>query len=133
MSRFEPIQTRPTIDHPSSRRTAESGHLGPPPSEALVAFEERPDRHFRRLRRCLLFRNSSDVSCHGACPRNRFILAPDGEPGLNYLCEGYKLFFKHVDEPMKTMANLIRSGHFANEIMQMLPGASSAQGASVGC
>ena len=46
---------------------------------------------------------------------------------------GYKLFFKHVDEPMKTMANLIRSGHFADEIMQMLPGPShSAQGASVG-
>ena len=72
-------------------------------------------------------------ACHGECPRNRFILAPDGEPGLNYLCEGYKLFFKHVDEPMKTMANLIRSGHFADEIMQMLPGPShSAQGASVG-
>jgi serine-type anaerobic sulfatase-maturating enzyme len=58
-------------------------------------------------------------ACHGECPRNRFILAPDGEPGLNYLCAGYKQFFKHVDQPMKTMAKLLRHGRFADEIMQM--------------
>jgi uncharacterized protein len=57
--------------------------------------------------------------CNGECPKNRFTETPDGEPGLNYLCEGYKAFFKHADPAMKVMANLLRQGRRVDEIMHM--------------
>jgi len=40
-------------------------------------------------------------ACFGECPKNRFIRTPDGEPGLNYLCQGWKRFFSHIDEPIQ--------------------------------
>jgi uncharacterized protein len=50
-------------------------------------------------------------ACHGECPRNRFTRTPDNrEGGLNYLCEGYRLFFQHVDQPIRRMAGLLRQG-----------------------
>jgi uncharacterized protein len=59
-------------------------------------------------------------ACHGECPKNRFTLTPDGEPGLNYLCAGYKEFFHHVSYPMKILAGLIRQGREAKEVMEIL-------------
>lgn len=59
-------------------------------------------------------------ACHGECPKNRFTLTPDGEPGLNYLCAGYKAFFTHIDRPMRMMAGLLRQGRYADEAMNLL-------------
>ncbi len=61
-------------------------------------------------------------ACNGECPKNRFTLTPDGEPGLNYLCAGYKSFFTHIDGPMKLMAELLRSGRYADEIRGIFAG-----------
>jgi uncharacterized protein len=58
--------------------------------------------------------------CNGECPKNRFLETPDGEQGLNYLCPGYKAFFKHADKPMRIMANLIRRNRLASEVMAIL-------------
>jgi len=59
-------------------------------------------------------------ACYGECPRNRFIRTPEGEPGLNYLCVGYKLFFNHINHPMRIMAELLRRGRYADEVMNIL-------------
>ncbi len=58
--------------------------------------------------------------CNGGCPKNRFVETPDGEPGLNYLCAGYKAFFRHIAEPMRFMASELRAGRAPANIMQHL-------------
>jgi len=44
-------------------------------------------------------------ACNGECPKHRFIKTPDGEEGLNYLCEGYKYFFHGIAPYMRFMSN----------------------------
>lgn len=59
-------------------------------------------------------------TCHGECPKNRVLTTPEGEPGLNWLCAGLKAFFAHVDRPLRTMADLLRRGRYADGIMKIL-------------
>ncbi|WP_299269874.1 anaerobic sulfatase-maturation protein [uncultured Prevotella sp.] len=42
-------------------------------------------------------------ACHGECPKNRFVRDKYGNPGLNYLCRGYRQFFEHVKPYMDFM------------------------------
>ena len=97
------------------------GNILKTPLIELVASEKQ--RRFGRDKMDLLPRYCRECEvlfvCNGECPKNRFIMTPDGEPGLNYLCAGYKMFFKQVDPQMKIMANLLRQGRCADEIMQM--------------
>lgn len=44
-------------------------------------------------------------ACNGECPKNRFIKDRYGNPGKNYLCEGYRMFFEHVAPYMDFMKN----------------------------
>ena len=57
-------------------------------------------------------------ACNGGCPKDRFISTPDGEPGLNYLCAGYKMFFKHIRRDMQFMANQLQQDRAPADIMQ---------------
>ncbi len=49
--------------------------------------------------------------CWGECPKNRILRTADGEPGLNYLCSGFKKFFAHaIPEVDRIVADLRKNG-----------------------
>lgn len=58
--------------------------------------------------------------CNGGCPKDRILHTPDGEPGLNYLCDGFKHFFTHIDRPMKMMARELQAQRPPANIMRIL-------------
>jgi uncharacterized protein len=49
--------------------------------------------------------------CWGECPKNRFVRAPDGEAGLNYLCPGLKRFFSHIQRDMPAILRRVREAN----------------------
>ena len=59
-------------------------------------------------------------TCHGECPKNRVLATRNGEPGLNWLCDGLKAFFAHTERPMQIMAGLLSRGQSAGSIMRIL-------------
>jgi uncharacterized protein len=65
--------------------------------------------------------------CNGGCPKDRVLTTPDGEPGLHYLCAGYKAFFTHIDRPMRLMANELRQQRAPANIMAILAGEEREQ------
>ena len=58
--------------------------------------------------------------CHGGCPKDRIIHAPEGEPGLNFLCAGYRRFFLHCRPYTARMAGLRWAGQPPEQLMQEL-------------
>jgi uncharacterized protein len=56
-------------------------------------------------------------ACHGGCPKDRFMRTTEGESGLNYLCSGYYSFYRHIDQPMRYMSELLRQGRPPSDIM----------------
>lgn len=82
-------------------------------SEAQTKFgRDKVDTLPRYCRECEV-----RFACHGECPKHRFLRAPDGEWGLNYLCAGYYHFFNHIDPYMRAMVGLLQSGRAPAEIM----------------
>ena len=55
--------------------------------------------------------------CRGECPKHRFATSQRGEPYMNTLCEGYKLFFRHTDPYMRHMKMLLQKERPPMEVM----------------
>jgi len=66
--------------------------------------------------------------CNGGCPKDRFALSRDGDPGQNYLCAGLELFFKHTLPAMRTMAQLIQQRRHPAEVMTLLAAEDAKRG-----
>jgi uncharacterized protein len=61
-------------------------------------------------------------ACWGGCPKHRFLKTPHGEPGLSYLCEGYRKFFRHVRPYMNAIIQLMERGLPAHKVMEAMKG-----------
>jgi uncharacterized protein len=76
------------------------------------------DKRNKLPRYCL--RCEVRYACNGECPKHRFLLSPDGQPGLNYLCEGYKMFFRHAEPYMEYMAKELKNKRAPAYVMQWI-------------
>jgi uncharacterized protein len=71
--------------------------------------------------------------CNGGCPKDRFALSRDGEPGQNYLCAGLERFFHHTGPYFLMMAQLYRQGYPASEVMSSIAEQDEQRGPDQPC
>jgi uncharacterized protein len=58
--------------------------------------------------------------CYGGCPAHRVSVTPDGDPYLNHLCAGYKLFYAHTQPALRAMAKAVRRRATARDYLQYM-------------
>ena len=79
---------------------------------------------FSRLKHTSLPRQCKECdmefACHGECPKNRFEKDKYGEPGLNYLCQGYYQYYSHVAPYMDIMKRELLAQRPPANIMNVL-------------
>jgi uncharacterized protein len=72
-------------------------------------------------------------ACHGGCPKDRFTMTPDGDPGLHYLCPSYKEFFHHIEPTMRAMCDLLRVDRAPSELMHVFAAEDAQRGRNDVC
>jgi uncharacterized protein len=111
------------------------GNISERPLLELIVLPQQQE--FGQAKRSTLPRYCLDCdvrfACNGGCPKDRFVTTPDGEPGLHYLCPGYKDFFHHVSEPMRAMSGLLRAGQPAAGLMARYAMADARRGRNDPC
>ena len=61
-------------------------------------------------------------ACWGGCPKHRFAMTYYNEPGLHYLCEGYKKFFLYIRKYLRVITRLMENGLPASYVMEAVKG-----------
>jgi uncharacterized protein len=89
------------------------GALAARPEQIRFANDKR-DTLPRECRECDI-----RYACNGGCPKQRFLTTTGGEPGLNYFCRSQKRFTRHAAPALRMMANLVRSGRPASDVMEV--------------
>jgi uncharacterized protein len=88
------------------------GNIRETPLQALL--DSAPQLRFGQAKRETLPRYCRECDvlalCNGGCPKDRFLRTPDGAPGLNYLCAGFKRFFTHSRPALERLAAVWRAG-----------------------
>jgi len=98
--------------------TTPLGELANAPQQQQFGRSKR-DALPQRCRRCdVLF------ACRGGCLKDRFVPLEGEEPPLNYLCEGYRLFFRHIGPAMKRMAAEMKQREAAQQAQARQPAAA---------
>jgi len=71
--------------------------------------------------------------CNGGCPKDRFSVSRDGEPGQNYLCDGLYLFFSHTRPAMQMMGRLLQMGQAPSDVMALIAAEDEKRGPYAPC
>lgn len=81
-------------------------------------------QEFSRLKHSSLPRQCKECdmefTCHGECPKNRFMKDKYGNSGLNYLCPGYYHYYQHVAPYMDYMKQELMSQRPPSNIMKVV-------------
>ncbi len=62
------------------------------------------------------------AACRGGCPKHRFVRPDYDEPGLHYLCEGYRKFFLYIRKYLRAMTTLLEYGLPPSYVMEVVKG-----------
>jgi uncharacterized protein len=62
------------------------------------------------------------AACQGGCPKLRFGVTHYKEPGLHYLCKGYRKFFFHIRKYLHAITQLLENGLPASYVMDAIKG-----------
>jgi uncharacterized protein len=111
------------------------GNIHQTPLVQLVASSQQ--RKFGDDKRDTLTAQCRDCAvkplCNGGCPKDRFALSLDGEPGQNYLCAGLELFFTHTRPAMQVMAQLVQRRREPAEVMALVASEDEKRGVYQPC